>query len=225
MKTLLSLFDHSGCWSGPFREAGWNVIEVDVQNWIPLDVLEAEGAGDALELYGSVDGIIAAPPCTDFACSGAWTWADKDRDGRTTASVELVIQTLRLIDLYTPTDPDYFDEGGTWFWALENPVGRLPKLVPQLGDPALTFDPCEFGGWLQPRERTHALAPCRDAYTKRTHIWGSFAMPERRPVQPKRVSGGKQWTQALGGKSPRTKNLRSMTPAGFARAFAAANCN
>lgn len=225
MRRLLSLFDHSGSWSQPFADAGWDVIPVDIQNWIPLDVLEAESCEDALELYGEVDGIIAAPPCTDFAASGAWTWKSKDEDGRTAESLELVRQVLRLVNLYTPTDPDFYEEGGTFFWALENPVGRLAALVPELGKPALVFDPCDFAGWMQTDERTHELAPFQDRYTKRTCIWGDFTLPRQRRLAPVEDRGADQWTHKLGGKSRRTKNFRSMTPTGFARAFAAANQN
>lgn len=225
MRTLLSLFDHSGSWSQPFAEAGWDVIQVDLQNWIPLDVMDAESCSEALELYGSVDGIIAAVPCTDFASSGAWTWKAKDADGRTAESIELALQVLRLVNLYTPTDPDFYEEGGSFFWALENPVGRIAKLVPELGEPSLVFNPCDYAGWLQPDERTHDLAPPQDRYTKRTCLWGDFTLPTKRPLPPITADGSDQWTHKLGGKSVRTKNLRSMTPTGFARAFAAANQN
>jgi len=39
---------------------------------------------------GTIDAILAAPPCTDFASSGAQYWPEKDRDGRTAYSLELV---------------------------------------------------------------------------------------------------------------------------------------
>lgn len=87
------------------------------------------------------------------------------------------------------------------FWALENPVGKLSRY---LGAPALWFDPCDYG----------------DPYTKKTGIWGSFNLPAKNPVEP--TEGSKMWA-LYGGKSEKTKTMRSMTPLGFAKAFFEAN--
>lgn len=89
------------------------------------------------------------------------------------------------------------------WWALENPIG---KLVRYLGRPRMYFQPCDYG----------------DPYTKRTCLWGDFVPPfplfvgEDRKVKP--VLGNTP-IMKLGGKSMRTKNRRSQTPAGFSRAF------
>ncbi len=87
------------------------------------------------------------------------------------------------------------------WWALENPVGTL---VNWLGKPKMYFNPCDYG----------------DPYTKRTCLWGDFTEPKRAPVEP--TEGSKLWAK-YGGKSARTKLMRSMTPEGFARAFFEAN--
>ena len=88
------------------------------------------------------------------------------------------------------------------FWVLENPVGKLPKW---LGEPRMYFNPCDYG----------------DPYTKRTALYGEFNtnLPKN-PVEP--TEGSKMWA-LYGGKSARTKELRSMTPEGFAEAFYKAN--
>jgi hypothetical protein len=85
------------------------------------------------------------------------------------------------------------------WWALENPVGKLRRY---LGPPKLIFQPNEFG----------------DPYTKRTCLWGEFTVPTRTPV----VAYERSKMQALP-PSPDRAALRSVTPAGFARAFFAAN--
>ena len=85
---------------------------------------------DCCEVYG----VLAAPPCTDFAVSGARWFAAKDADGRTEQSVGIVRDCLRVVDLTTPE-----------WWALENPVGRLQRLVPELGKWRLRFHPYEYG--------------------------------------------------------------------------------
>jgi hypothetical protein len=141
----------------------------------------------------NVYGILAAPECTHFSVSGAQYWLLKDIDGRTIDGMGLVIACLRVIAQCHPM-----------FWCLENPVGRLRRWM---GKPQLTFDPCEYG----------------DAYTKRTHLWGHFNMPEKNPVEPIKVCSEGSWLMTLGGKSERTKMLRSVTPSGFAGAFYEAN--
>jgi len=195
MKTILSLFDFSGNWSSPYEENGWFVIRFDLKYFMDIMVLNT----DYIYEYffdnapnGTIDAILAAPPCTDFASSGAQYWPEKDRDGRTAYSLELVRQVLRVVDL---CEPD--------FWALENPVGRLPKLLPEIGKPKY-FQPFWYG----------------DPYTKKTGLWGNFQMPgPTKMVEPIRYCGQGSWTQKLGGKSEKTKELRSITPMGFAQAF------
>lgn len=268
MKTLLSLFDHTGNWPHFFSVNGWNVIHVDLQNWISIDVNSIKSAHDAFEIFGDVDGILAAPPCTDFTSSGAQYWPAKDACGTTEESLELVKQVMRLADLYTPTDPDYYYDGdmddddnysvdpetgllvlevepndNTFFWCMENPVGRLPKLLPGLGKPKY-FHPYEYAGYLKlGKTVTEELDRIRkkngrnitdieadlilatNTYTKKTGLWGNFTMPEPKPVE--QVKGAPQGSvlQRFGGKSIETKNKRSATPMGFAKAFFEANVN
>lgn len=83
------------------------------------------------------------------------------------------------------------------FWALENPVGKLKKF---LGPPQFKFHPCEYG----------------DPYTKKTYIWGKFVPPWKTKTHP---TEGSKMSRLYGGKSERTKCMRSITPPGFARAF------
>jgi site-specific DNA-cytosine methylase len=196
-KTILSLFDYSGRWSSPYRENGYDVYTVDIKH--DIDVLSLEPSEMP---FDSVYGILAAPPCTDFAGSGAQYWKIKDEDGRTESSLALVDKVLSLVEYYKPE-----------FWALENPVGRLPKLRPAIGKPWY-FNPNEFAGYLL---EDAALKEC---YTKRTGLWGHFNIPEKKPLP---VSPEGNWIMKLGGKSERTKELRSMTPLGFSWGFYYAN--
>lgn len=109
-------------------------------------------------------------------------------------------------------------------WALENP--RMGHLSTAWRAPDHWFDPCDYGGYL-PENHQHAhfpdVYPGRDAYRKPTGIWCSaaFNMPELKPVE----SVGKDfpgWAKC-GGKSDRTKEIRSATPEGFAQAVFCAN--
>ena len=189
-KVILSLFDYSGRWPSFYTD--YDVYCVDIKHGIDILDLSVD------DLPGEVYGILAAPPCTDFSGSGAQYWKTKDLDGRTAASLALVDKTLSLVSHFNPI-----------FWALENPVGRLPTLRPSLGKPWY-FNPNEFAGYGYPNE----------CYTKRTGLWGKFNKPEKRPLP---VNPGCNPIMSLGGKSERTKELRSMTPLGFSKAFYEAN--
>lgn len=202
MKTLLSLFDYTGNWSRPFAVGGWNVIRWDKKhsdNYFDLFSDINDASADYIyehifDNFGTIDGILAAVPCTEFAISGARWFAEKDADGRTEEAIELVWQTLRIIDLCMPD-----------FWVIENPVSRIHKLVPEIGRPKMYFNPCDFG----------------EPYTKKTALYGCFNTKLKyNRVEP--VEGSKMH-RLYGGKSERTKELRSVTPPGFAKAFYEAN--
>jgi hypothetical protein len=120
VKTILSLYDYTGNWSLPYREAGYTVIQVDLQHGKDARLVEYHGE--------KVHGILAAPPCTVFASSGA-RWPRTDQDYA--EALALVDCVMRYVYLYKPK-----------FWVMENPVG---KLVRWIGEPRLRFDPCEFG--------------------------------------------------------------------------------
>jgi hypothetical protein len=233
VKSILSIFDHTGNWPAFFEERGHGVHHFDIKNEMPADAREFSVKW-FIENRGIewVDGILMAPPCTDFTNAGAQYWGAKDADGRTEASVELVRQALRCVEFWKPD-----------FWVLENPIGRLPKLMPELGRPRLIFDPCDYAGWLDVSAEDLArldvlramdgrgeftaedvaLVKRTNAYTKRTCLWGNFRMPEKRRIEPVKVCKQGSWLQRLGGKGEATKEARSETPLGFALAFAEAN--
>jgi len=190
-KLIYSLFDHSGNWSKPYRDAGYPVVQIDLKYGHDVKLLEIP--------KHPIYGILAAPPCQAFSGSGARWWADKDSDGRTEEGLELIGATTRFILACNPH-----------FWVLENPVGRLNRW---LGKPTMYFQPYEYG----------------DAYSKKSALWGKFNIGlQRNTVEPKMYTTstgkrGSEYWMKLGGKSERTKELRSITPMGFAKAFFEAN--
>lgn len=207
-KTVLSLCDYSGQWARPWRAGGWQVILIDTEqddqaehgiDRVAADVRLVTLPELALPV-DSVDVILAAPPCTVFTNSGAQYWS-KRSPGEMLEALGVVDACLRLVHVYRPR-----------VWAIENPIGRLEKW---LGRHAGEFDPYEYAGY--------AADPPKDAYTKRTRLWGNFKLPEHKPLEPVRVCSQGSWIQKLGGKSKRTKRLRSTTPEGFAEAFYQAN--
>jgi len=237
MPTLLSLFDYSGNWSRPYAEAGWNVIQWDIKHECDKyskfsDIMDACAEfiyEHIFENYGTVEGVIAAPDCTHFANSGAQYWKIKDEDGRTAIAMEYVSQVLRIVDLCKP-----------YFWVIENPVGRLSKLFPELGKPHY-FNPCDYAGYYTNSDDEHLIELMRQKplgdvskeelelikkagiYTKKTGLWGNFTIPEIKYIEPIRTSKQGSWLQSLGGKSKKTKEERSNTPLGFSYAFYQAN--
>lgn len=237
-KVILSLFDYSGAWTQAYADAGHEVILIDVKHDPELHDIARFDVSYLTETLGIewVDGIISAPLCTHFTLAGSQYWPAKDADGRTEASVHLVRQTLRCVEYFKPD-----------FWVLENPVGRLPRLVPELGPPAFRFDPCDFAGGLdvtmtaaeleqlqdmttwydRGREFTTAdvaLVRRSNRYTKRTCLWGHFNAPDLAHRLPIRVCKQGSWLQRLGGNSGESgRAARSETPAGFSQAFYSAN--
>lgn len=245
---ILSVCDHSGQWSRTYAERGYRVLRIDPKHGPNVDqlgrgiteeptftgpssvIMDDDGEGWPMTsgmvakllasnplIFGSpVVGLLMAPPCTDFTVSGSRWWAKKDEEGVTAGSVAIVEQCLAIKDSVKDT---------LRFWVLENPVGRMRRLVPLVGEPRMSFDPCDYAGL--------ADEPDKEAYTKRTQLYGVFNtdFPRQRlePVMFEKVSksgkvlrGSWMWAK-LGGKSERTKELRSVTPQGFSRAFAEVN--
>lgn len=199
-RTILSLCDFTGAWSQPYADAGYSVIRVDLQQSAVVHGKTAVmSAGHDVRLVEvaslpKIHGILAAPPCQMFAASGArWQRSREDMID----ALSIVDASLRFVAVCRPR-----------WWALENPVGKLSRY---LGAPRIYFQPCDFGGY---------LSPPGDAYTKKTGLWGDFTLPKPRRVEP--TEGSKMW-KLYGGKSMATKNARSATPQGFARAFFEAN--
>lgn len=190
-KVILSLCDYTGVWSQPYqdRPEEYEVIRVDKANptfFRPrIDVR-------LFPFPGKVHGILAAPPCTHFARSGSRWWEQKGEAA--------LLEGLALVDACLGTVAMCSPE----WWVLENPVGRLKRWI---GPHCYSFNPCEFAGW--------ADHPEREAYTKRTCLWGLFTEPVKRGVEP--ILGTIVTTKLSGMRS------RSTTPQGFARAFFDAN--
>jgi hypothetical protein len=197
-KVILSLFDLTGNWSQPYREKGYEVIQIDIQKG--FDLLNWNYKALPRTYFR---GILVAQPCTDFALSGAAWFADKDKDGRTYESMSLVYRSLAIIQWFLP---------GLAWWVIENPMSRIHKLCPDTGPIQFKFDPYEFAGY--------DPLPRNSQYQKQTWLWGKFTIPEKKPLP--NIDGSK-YHKSLGGKSQKTKNDRSKTPLGFAAAFATSN--
>jgi hypothetical protein len=220
---IWSLFDGSGIMGLPWAEAGHQVycfnadganhgtykIKMQHENLHYVNCWIERGF-DARRLDMGVpdpDVIFAFPDCTTLSAAGA-------KHERSESAMNAVIGHAQRVE-----------ELGRRYnaaWMVENPVGKMSTLWRK---PDHYFDPYQYGGYMTgEEEQYHPRMPGRDGYTKKTCIWagGGFRMPEHKPVD----HIGKFWGWAyLGGKSPKTKQLRSLTPRGFARAVFEANAS
>ena len=197
-KTILSLFDSSSEWVKPYIDAGYNVIQFDLNlvngSGYEMDLNKASYETFVEDMgIEEVTGILAACPCTDFSSSGARWWKGKDLNGDTEGSVALVDKTLEIVEYFKPT-----------FWAIENPVGRMSALT-DVGHPLISLQPHQLG----------------NNYTKRTQLYGNFNsdMPTNN-VYP-RLGSVMQNTKR--GDNVNDKFDRSTTPEGLAYSFFMAN--
>lgn len=229
---IWSLFDGSGLMAQPWAENGhkvvcWNFDDADhgpynenearvnhplihyANQWIDEVFRDAILTGKA----GVPDMIFAFPPCTDLAVSGARHFVVKaERDPqfqeKAVATAKIAAEIAEVFGVP---------------YMIENPVSVLSS---KWRKPDHVFEPWEYGGYLPPSD-VHPFFPeyiaRRDAYPKRTCLWtgNGFVMPGRKPV----FVGNGYSTQyhKLGGKSEKTKVVRSLTPRGFARAVFEAN--
>ena len=118
---ILSLYDYSGAWSKPYRDDGYDVIQVDMKR-------DGKDVRLMPPPIRPVHGILAAPPCTMFANSGArWPRTDEQMID----ALSMVDAVLRLVMVTKPN-----------WWVIENPHGKLSRW---LGHPTMMFQPNEYG--------------------------------------------------------------------------------
>jgi len=242
MKLLLSLYDHSGNQSLPYKRNGWLVKQIDIKLGTDILTFDAkqyiEDVSNILELTGDKIekiGIICATPCTDYAISGAKHFARKDSDGTTDFSQKLVAKNKEIIDYCKST-------GLLQFHQTENPMSRIHKLNPWMGEVKFKFNPCDFVSYVEnvydvrrklenfigtdmrklPKDALKYMFDV-GAYNKMTWLWGEFNNPKKDKVKLDPPYKDNPGFVLYGGKSEATKEKRSVTPMGFAWAFYYAN--
>lgn len=224
-KVVYSLFDGSGLMVQPWAEAGYECycfnadsgdhgkyeMRVEHPNIHYINAWIEPGFDPAND-RGCVTGIpkpgiiFAFPPCTLMAQSGS---KHQRADDDITLAVEWAKVAMHLGNKYGCP------------WMVENPIGKLCTAWPK---PSAYFHPFEYGAYMREEDEVfHPRMPKFDGYTKRTAIWhgNGFIMPDKEPGP---INIGYFWAwRWTGGKSARTKQLRSLTPRGFARAVFADN--
>lgn len=229
--TILFLFNHSLYAPQPWIDDGrFNCVSVDYDDTdhsgyhdskkhsgllrINLDLRDSKSLLaigsilNALE-FQQASLIISFPPCTDLAVSGAAHFkkkAEADPDFQKKAVV-----AARLAADWSSAP-----------YCIENPVSRLSTLWRK---PDHKFHPYEYAGYCPKGKHPEFpdIIPTQDRYKKQTCIWSGngFVMPEKKPIAP--IDSVNPGHKKLGGKSARTKYIRSLTPRGFANAVYMAN--
>src|SRR3990167_5080193 len=146
-----------------------------------------------IEVYG----ILAAPPCTMFSLARTTAKTPRNLD----KGLETVRACMNIIWHAKPK-----------FWVMENPKGLLRKFM---GKPAFEFDASEFG----------------EDYNKHTDLWGYFKEPKKTREYIRYPSTDKNTRKLppipeyykIDTEMTTIAIRRSITPAGFAKAFYMAN--
>lgn len=222
---VVSLFDESGNMGRCWAEKGAIVYCFDTQNkgtvvpvgkgwmyFLNQDLSLEESIEDISEIY-QPDIIFGFPPCTDLAVSGSMHFKNKASKNPNfqLEATSLARQVEKLGQLSEKP------------WFVENPISVLASLWRK---PDEYFHPYEYGGYLSEDDQhprwPEYIAP-RDHYRKKTALWtgNGFKMPAKKSLGDPREDSAQH--RKLGGKSAKTKQIRSETPRGFAQAVMEAN--
>ena len=225
---VISLYDFTGealkpwalagytCYAFDIQHEGWKIEgfgrdcrgsihyrHADLHDQETLDAIHSEFS-DRPVVFG-----MAFPVCTDMAVSGAAHFKRK-AEANPFFQADAVGHVTAAARIFNGMAIPYF---------IENPVSVLAT---KWRKPDYRFHPYEYGGYIPDDQIEHPRWPeyiaARDAYPKKTCLWtgGGFKMPWTDPVAPEQ--GHSRQHLKLGGKSQRTKDIRSATPRGFATA-------
>ena len=245
---VLSLYDFTGEALKPWADAGYECYAFDIQHPIepPISGYDHDDWYESTKVYSQkhIDGSIeyrhadlhdqetlnaiqsefgdkpvvfgmAFPVCTDMAVSGAAHFKRK-AEANPFFQADAVGHVTAISRMFNGMAIPYF---------IENPVSVLAT---KWRKPDHYFHPYYYGGYISDDQAEHPRWPeyiaARDAYPKKTCLWtgGGFNMP---PTCYANLPHGGYSNQhlKLGGKSQRTKDIRSATPRGFAIAICEAN--
>ncbi len=232
MKTAIFLYDRSGIMAQPWSDKGYECVLIDGQHedglhtdpnnpmlkrwgmWIKAGYTGLETTELIRKTFPNIVFVFGFPECTDLAVSGAAHFKSKiarDPNIQLRALANALLVRNLGVAINCP-------------WAFENPVSVISTMYRK---PDFYFHPYEYGGWIKEEDSIHPCYPDhiapRDAYPKKTCIWSGngFIQPTTKPIEPE--AGYSRQHKMLGGKSLKTKNIRSATPRGFAMAVYESN--
>jgi site-specific DNA-cytosine methylase len=189
MARVLIACEFSGIVRDAFIARGHDAVSVDLE---PSERPGPHRVQDVLQVaYGPLrwDAMIAFPPCTALAASGARHWPAKRADGRQAAAIEFV-RSLMAAQI------DHI--------AIENPVGILSTVIRK---PDQIVQPWQFGHgetkatclWLQ---NLPALTPTDIVDGRKPRVHHASPSPDRWKVRSRTLQGiadamADQWGRVL----------------------------
>ena len=190
--------DHSGAHTTP--QEGHTVLNIDLSLEGALEAVQ----GQLLALKMSMPSlVISFSPCTDLAVSGAAHFARKLE-----ANPLCQIEAVRMARLAEKFGCPYM---------VENPVSVLATMWRK---PDMYWHPWHFAGYCPtgPHPEFPEVIPTRDRYNKKTCLWTGNGFVHPVPCELSPLADINPGHALLGGKSARTKYIRSLTPRGFSQA-------
>lgn len=200
MKRVLIACEYSGTVRDAFRRRGFDAWSCDL---LPTDVPGPHIQGDVLEvLADGWDMVIAHPPCTHLAVSGARHFEAKRADGRQQAAIDFFMAMVNAPAFYV---------------AVENPVCIMSSVYRKADQ---TIQPWMFGHgetkatclWLKnlPKLKPTKIVPGREQ-----RVWLMPPGPDRWKERSRTFHGiadamAEQWGEAIlnGYSSPKQLHLQ-----------------
>lgn len=145
-RICVDLFSGLGGFSAAFRDRGWYVFTVDIEDRFEATQIENIMDIESRHLPHRADVVLMSPPCNCFSIASVSSHWNKDKTPKDSAkqAIGYVEKSLWLKDQLNPK-----------FWILENPRGMLKNVF---GEPVLKFYQAMFGTSGQ----------------KATHFWGNM---------------------------------------------------
>jgi len=194
MKVLIAC-EYSGAVRDEFIKLGHDAISCDL---LPTDKPGPHYQGDVMDIINKGwDLMVAFPPCTHLALSGAQWFPEKIQDGRQQEAINFVKQLM-----LAPIDKI----------AIENPMGVIPNYIRPYDQ---VIQPYEFG---DPYQKTTCLWLKNLPKLKPTNIVGQGEFYEWVDKKGKKKRQPLWYMKALTNKD--TAKTRSETFKGIAQAMA-----
>lgn len=229
---IVALYDYSTISLIPWAKRGYKCFAYDIQHPekevvskdnITMIRANLHDVNDVNKLVarhkGKVHFMCAFPVCTDLAVSGAPSFKQK---------LEKNPSFQKLAADHAVNCESIALQIGCSRFYIENPISILSTIWRK---PDYYFHPYQYGRYVGkgPHPLYPDIIPDNDAYSKKTCLWCGvdFIFPEFKPVVPIFIKyNNKNYSSIhgkLGGKSQKTKQIRSCTPRGFSEAVFLAN--
>lgn len=177
---IVSLFDRSHNILKPWRINGFECEAYDIENALEKDGIKHNKI-NILDVDSiSADFVIAFPPCTDFASSGARLWKEKgEPDLSLLYKTKVLASGIPLV--------------------IENPIGRMSNYI---GKADLICHPYEFSGYTENQDDCYMKKTClwvfNGAKVPKKFIWKNHKGVDENWVRKKSSKDFKRSLTSLG---------------------------